>query len=664
MKKIFLTILLLHVIGIQSQKLASISKKGRVVDSLKNVLSTSKSDSLKCVINFRLAQVYGNRADLALRKKYMQDANNLIGGNGYLSDISYYFKTVDYYIRKDFVGYKKALIIANNKLSKYKRKEIYNYRSSMFFNLALCYQIENNTSEAIKTLIDKAIPTNKLANDNEGLANVYRFLGTLFYNNNELEKAAYYLNLSVEKIESEPNKSENYKENLLEIYLFYVQILTSQKKFNIASDYLDKAYKILKEYPNSNINIDYFFAKGTFYLDSKKYSQAIMNFDKGIEKAKLIADQYSITRFKLLKFEGLNGLEKFEQSKNLLNETLNSNYLPIEDKKNYSKELAQVYTKLNDLKNSVKYYEQYIHLNDSLNADSQKNEINALEAKYDNAEKESKIKHLKIQNDKVKLIANNYRMRHITFASIFIVLVILLFVIVANLKNKNKLAKAIEIKNKQEIDILKNQKEVEIMQAMINGEEAERKRIARDLHDGIGSRLSALKMKLQSITENETLKILELLDTLSISIIELRQIAFNLMPETLIKLGIQDAMTDLCHSLSNDRVSISFHGNEISATINSRDQITIFRIVQELVNNALKHANCSEIMVDCSQNNDLFLITVEDNGIGFNVSDLNHFDGLGLKNIKNRIELLNGTMEVSSAPNRGTVFNIELLINQ
>jgi hypothetical protein len=134
-------------------------------------------------------------------------------------------------------------------------------------------------------------------------------------------------------------------------------------------------------------------------------------------------------------------------------------------------QLLQSYTKhLKDFENSVKCYDQYISLNDSLKSESQKNEVNALEAKYNNAEKESKIRHLKIQNDKVKLIAQNYRMRHITFASIFIVLVILLFVIVANLRNKNKLAKAIDIKNKQEIDILINQKEVEIMQAMTNGE--------------------------------------------------------------------------------------------------------------------------------------------------------------------------------------------------
>ena len=109
-------------------------------------------------------------------------------------------------------------------------------------------------------------------------------------------------------------------------------------------------------------------------------------------------------------------------------------------------------------------------------------------------------------------------------------------------------------------------------------------------------------------------------------------------------------------------VTVAFQANEISKSIKANDQVTIFRIVQELINNALKHSNCTEIIVDCSQNDDLFLITVEDNGKGFNSDDLAAYNGLGLKNIKNRIELLKGKLDVQSIPNKGTVFNIELLL--
>jgi signal transduction histidine kinase len=109
-------------------------------------------------------------------------------------------------------------------------------------------------------------------------------------------------------------------------------------------------------------------------------------------------------------------------------------------------------------------------------------------------------------------------------------------------------------------------------------------------------------------------------------------------------------------------VSIVFISNQIQDSIKETNQINIFRIVQELLNNALKHSNCTEIVVDCSQNEDLFLITVEDNGIGFNTNDVSNYKGLGLKNIKNRVDLLKGKLDIKSNSTSGSIFNIEIRI--
>ena len=202
------------------------------------------------------------------------------------------------------------------------------------------------------------------------------------------------------------------------------------------------------------------------------------------------------------------------------------------------------------------------------------------------------------------------------------------------------------------------------MQAMIDGEEAERKRIARDLHDGIGSRLSSLKMQINDFElKNINNKDFENISKgLSKSITDLRRTAFNLVPETLSKLGLELALKDLCFSMSNSNVTILFTSNEIQNNLIESNQIAIFRIVQELINNALKHSKCSEILVDCSQHERLFLITIEDNGIGFNTKDLQCFSGLGLKNIKNRVEMLKGSLEIFSNSCNGTIFNIELKV--
>ncbi|WP_298222552.1 tetratricopeptide repeat-containing sensor histidine kinase [Flavobacterium sp.] len=549
-------------------------------------------------------------------------------------------------------------------MKKHQLHEVYSIRSTILFNLALVYQRQNNDLDAIKILLNEAIPLAKKANDKIEMANLYRFLGLIFYNKNDLQKAAEYVGLAIKTLEAKKLSHENYAEDLLQFYLFYVEICSLQNKLSEASNYLQKAKSLLDNHPDSNLYIDYYSAKGTLENQYKNYRNAIAIFDLGIAKAQLVNDTYSVINFKLLKFESLKELKQYDQAKNLLLEVLSNREVNVEDRKNYSKDLSLIYKQLGDYKNAILYSERYMSLSDSLDKISNKNEIANLEARYKSKENENKIKELEIQKQQALLTSRNDRMNYIVFGLISFILLLVTIFLIKNSKNQKRIAAQKEINYHQKLNALEIQKALEVMQAMIGGEEAERKRIARDLHDGIGSRLSALKMQVQSVTSNtNSTSILEdFSESLSLSIIELRQIAFNLMPETLLKLGLELALKDLCHSLNRENVTIDFQANEISKSIKANDQVTIFRIVQELINNALKHSHCSEIIVDCSQNRDLFLITVEDNGKGFNPEELEQYKGLGLKNIKNRVELLKGKLDIQSRPESGTVFNIELLL--
>ena len=194
----------------------------------------------------------------------------------------------------------------------------------------------------------------------------------------------------------------------------------------------------------------------------------------------------------------------------------------------------------------------------------------------------------------------------------------------------------------------------------MQGEELERKRLARDLHDGLGSMLSGIKLYYSGTENTNEIEFQEVNKQLDNSIAELRQIAQNLMPESLLKLGLIAALKDLCDRFSSDKTSIEFQDFGIQNNISESKQITIYRIIQELINNALKYAKASEILVNCSQNENIFLITVEDNGQGFDSEKANLFNGMGLKNIKNRVDFLKGELEIESKPETGTVFNIEL----
>jgi signal transduction histidine kinase len=297
-----------------------------------------------------------------------------------------------------------------------------------------------------------------------------------------------------------------------------------------------------------------------------------------------------------------------------------------------------------------------------------KKEILKLESKLNKAENERKIYRLNAENEKAKLKLENTRLYYFIIAHVALVLLLLSISLWLYLRSQKRLAAQKELNYQQSISTFKTEKEIAVMQAMIDGEEHERKRIARELHDGIGSKLSALKILLSKQFQEDKpltpeIKDQERIDTLlATSILEVRQISYNLVPESLLRFGLTKAVSDFCHLVSNDLVQVHFHANEISDSLSSSIQINVYRIVQELVNNALKHAKCNEITVSCSQNKNLLLITVDDNGIGFKLSKLSSISGQGIKNLQNRVDLFHGNIQFESDEN-GTSCHIELEIS-
>ena len=154
-------------------------------------------------------------------------------------------------------------------------------------------------------------------------------------------------------------------------------------------------------------------------------------------------------------------------------------------------------------------------------------------------------------------------------------------------------------------------------------------------------------------------KVIEQLDG---SVTELRRIARNMMPESLLQLGLEVSLRDMCDALNSPATSVEFQAFSINAALPKETQITVYRIVQELLANAIRHANATEILVQCSQNENTFYITLEDNGRGFDTSMLPLQKGIGISNVKNRVDFLKGKMDINSTPAQGTTVNIEFNI--
>jgi signal transduction histidine kinase len=220
----------------------------------------------------------------------------------------------------------------------------------------------------------------------------------------------------------------------------------------------------------------------------------------------------------------------------------------------------------------------------------------------------------------------------------------------------------------QRITELEREKQLLAVRAVVQGQVEERTRLAKDLHDGLGSILSSAKFSFNNmkerliITPENAAAFEKGMDMLDKSISELRRVAHNLMPEALTRFGLDTALKDFCNSVAQSgALDLNYQSFGLSeATLPDVVSSAVYRIVQELVNNILKHADATTALVQLIRNNDTLSIAVEDNGKGFDTSILNNNNGMGYLNLKNRVAYLRGTIDIQTSPGKGTSVYIEI----
>lgn len=644
-----------------SQVILSLDDDMVYIDSIVKITKNTKSDSVKSLNSFRLSKLFLMAQDAKSSKEYLEQANRLKTKFPYLVDAAVFYNAYGFIEKGDLEGFEKALMEANTKLKKYRNKEAYKLRAVILQNYGIMQQRKNNENAYMKLLVNEAIPIAKKSGDFELISALNKAVAIIFMNNNERKKAAEYLGQAQRYIENTTKNSATLAESKMETYIINAENLIELKHFYDAKEILDKAYSTLKKYPQSNLNDSYFYSEGIYYAKQNKHSEALVSFEKGIKSAENHHNAIAVNRLKFAEYEVLFKLKNYDKAKSNLEYLIQKTPF-IVDKKNYYKELSKVYNATKEFSKAYYYSNKYNVVNDSLNDAKLRSELVELEAKYKKAESERKINLLQSENEKAVLQGNNNRLNSMLFAVLsFLLFLTVLFLWIWNNYQK-KLSFQKEVNHQQELDVLENEKKLSISNALIEGEEIERKRIARDLHDGLGSMLSGLKMHLNLADSKDKESSANINEMLNDSIKELRNISQNLMPESLMKLGLHHALKDLCASHSTSETVIELQYLIKKATVPQHFKMTIFRIIQELLNNALKYAKASQILVSCSQNKDVYYITVEDNGIGFNVEYAEKREGMGLRNIKNRVAFMNGKLEIDSVTGKGTSTYIELKI--
>ena len=320
------------------------------------------------------------------------------------------------------------------------------------------------------------------------------------------------------------------------------------------------------------------------------------------------------------------------------------------------KGLSNYYYLKNQQDSGMHYESLYQTVVDSIYSSTSSKQINELQAQYETEKKEQQINLLNKENTIQKLIIGKSRI----FIGITIGLLIaglaFSYLLYNRYKIKQQAALQQEVMHQQEL----------ATEAVIEAEENERKRIARDLHDGVGQMMSAARMNLSLLEDHISLnptekaayeKAVALVDE---SCKEVRTVSHNMMPNALIKTGLASAVRAFIEQIETPSLKVQLYTEGLNESINKNTETVLYRILQECVNNVIKHAAASNLDIALIKDESGINATIEDNGKGFNTKYKNNFTGIGLDNIQKRIDFLKGTIEWQSSPGAGTLVALHI----
>ena len=305
---------------------------------------------------------------------------------------------------------------------------------------------------------------------------------------------------------------------------------------------------------------------------------------------------------------------------------------------------------------ALQYLESYQLLADSLAGVEVEKNLDQLKVQYETEQKEQALALKSLELRQRSRERNVFLFSSILFAMLAtIVFIGLRQRIAAN----RKLAKQESQLQEQRIRQLEQEKQLSALHAMIEGQEKERIRVANDLHDSLGGLFFSAKAHFMALdgqtrtTQNKSLfeQTAEIFDKAGV---ELRRISHNLMPRTLFLLGLQGAVEGLAGQLRTDGLQCRFQCIGLEKAIPEPTAVMLFRIIQELSNNILKHARASNVLIQLIQKDEEIHLILEDDGIGFDLETARQQQSLGLASIESRVSFLSGELDIDTAPGQGT----------
>ena len=498
--------------------------------------------------------------------------------------------------------------------------------ASIYNNLANVYTEIGEIDKALEQL-EKAKKIFLQLEDYVNYAGVLQNIGINYAYAGDLEKS-----LSTFQESKEEWEKLGIAGGIADSYSALANLYIMMEDYEKSLEFHKKALPIYEEIKSEYGVSNTFFNIGVIYSETKKFKQAIPYFKKSIEKSKDRNSTYLLMR----------GYEYLAYS--------------YEDDGNPVLALAN--------------YKKYVSLKDSIINEEKSKAIAELEEKYKAQQKEIKIAQLETQKAiNEASIAKKTFQRNMVI-SLLIAAVILLFLMARNYRLKQRALVEVARKNdevhKQQVNRLIYDQELRVVNAMVSGQEKERKRIAQDLHDGLGSLLSTIKLHFSAVTEdisnlssNHKKNLETAQGLMDHAVGEVRRISHNMISGDFMKYGLIATVKSLIKTINKTKsISVNLKVIGEPRRFSSSAEIGIYRVIQEILSNALKHAKAKEVDLFIEFGKETLKVYAQDNGTGFNTSQ--EFSGLGLKGVKNRIKSLDGKLEINSNQGNGTRINFEI----
>jgi len=617
------------------------------LDSMLQVAATAKQDTLLAELYCDIGDMYLDNDPQKAKEYFFKSkalSEKLDWNKGhYLFAICY----TDILNREGLMD--SSIVIFQHALELAKKDMNEQWIAKISANIGNCYNYKKWFETALK-YYNEAIPMFEKKGDKFRLAHLYYLIGTVYNDMKMYDEEFTYCGKALEILNERPD-------TLVRAYALinYAVALSNKQRLEEAENCLLEAQRICTLHNSRYSLISIYSNLAEIALQKYDLAKMEMYARKSLEICLEFGDAagYCIINRALAYLQEYKG--NFDKAEEFAREALKTAIefdLPVEKMKIYS-----FFSDLSTARHDFRNYRFYEAKADSIRTVFMSELIvrsaKEMQAKYETEKKELKISALEEEKRLVIWLS-------ITGGVVLLLALATFFFLWRWTIQKKRIAEQQRLLAEQQVIQLEQERQLVATQSVLDGETRERARLARDLHDGLGSILTGAKLNLMEMKKGVKSeyadkehfdKTLVLLDE---SIREMRRVAHHLMPDSLSRFGLKAAVSDFCSNLPS--VRFAYYGEE--SRLEPKLEAMIYRSVHELVNNALKHSEANNIIVQIIKEDDRIAFTVQDDGRGFDPSAVNQ--GMGLQNIRTRVDSYNGIFDIDSRTGEGTEINVEI----